>query len=422
MMRTRVGYTIFLYLLLPYIGLRLLWRGRKQSGYWRHIAERFGFFHSRTSKPIIWLHAVSVGETRAALPLIQHLQTRYPQYQILLTHMTPTGRDTGEELFGDSVLRSYLPYDFPFAVRRFLKHFKPAIGVLMETEIWFNLIHACNTSQIPVLLVNARLSEKSARQYAKFARLTRESLQGLSAIAAQTEVDAARLTALGAKHIQITGNLKFDISPPPSAIELGKILRQQFSEERPVFLAASTREGEEALLLDALQHADIPNLLTVIVPRHPQRFGAVAALLDKRGIRYQRRSANQAIMPQTQVVLGDSMGEMFAYYSACDIAFIGGSLLPLGGQNLIEACTLGKPVLLGPHTYNFAEVSELAVAVGAAIRVQDAGELLTQVAALLQDKHNQQRMGQAGLEFSRQHQGATDRVMRLMDGYLLVNH
>ena len=163
MMRTRVGYTIFLYLLLPYIGLRLLWRGRKQSGYWRHIAERFGFFHSRTSKPIIWLHAVSVGETRAALPLIQHLQTRYPQYQILLTHMTPTGRDTGEELFGDSVLRSYLPYDFPFAVRRFLKHFKPAIGVLMETEIWFNLIHACNTSQIPVLLVNARLSEKSAR-------------------------------------------------------------------------------------------------------------------------------------------------------------------------------------------------------------------------------------------------------------------
>ena len=421
-MRTRFGYTIFLYLLLPYVGLRLLWRGRKQPGYWRHIAERFGFFHSHPSKPVIWLHAVSVGETRAALPLIQQLQTRYPQYQILLTHMTPTGRDTGEELFGDSVLRSYLPYDFPFAVRRFLKHFKPAIGVLMETEIWFNLIHACNTSRIPVLLINARLSEKSAHQYAKFAQLTQESLRGLSGIAAQTEVDAARLTALGARHIQITGNLKFDISPPQSAIELGQVLRQQFGEGRPIFLAASTREGEEALLLNALQHANMPDLLTVIVPRHPQRFDAVAALLDKRGIRYQRRSANLAIRSQTQVVLGDSMGEMFAYYSACDIAFIGGSLLPLGGQNLIEACTLGKPVLLGPHTYNFAEVSELAVTVGAAIRVQDAGELLTQVAALIQDKQKQREMRQAGLDFSRQHQGATDRVMRLMDGYLLVSH
>ena len=422
MIRTRVGYTVFLYLLLPYIGLRLLWRGRKQPGYRRHIAERFGFFRSQTSKPIIWLHAVSVGETRAALPLIQQLQTRYPQHQILLTHMTPTGRDTGEELFGDSVLHGYLPYDFPCAVRRFLKHFKPAIGLLMETEIWFNLIHACNTSRIPVLLINARLSEKSARKYAKFAQLTQESLQGLSAIAAQTDVDAARLSALGAKHIQITGNLKFDISPPRSAIELGQVLRQQFGEGRPIFLAASTREGEETLLLDVVQHTDIPDLLTVIVPRHPQRFDAVAALLDKHGIRYQRRSANQAVLPQTQVVLGDSMGEMFAYYSACDIAFIGGSLLPLGGQNLIEACALGKPVLLGPHTYNFAEVSELAVAAGAAIRVQNADELLTQVAVLSQDKHKQQKMGQAGLDFSRQHQGATERVLRLMEGYLLVSH
>ena len=256
-----------------------------------------------------------------------------------------------------------------------MRHFKPKIGVLLETEIWFNLIHNCQQDGIPLLLLNARLSEKSAAGYARFAKLTRAGLSQLSAVAAQSEEDAVRLRKLGAKTVSVMGNLKYEIEPPPAMLETGKHLRNQFGVRRPVFLAASTRAGEEALLLEALSHVDIPALLTVIVPRHPQRFNEVAALLSQRNIRFQRRSDNQPINSDTQVVLGDSMGEMFAYYVACDIAYIGGSLLPFGGQNLIEACAVGKPVLIGPHTYNFTQASILAVEQGAAVRVQNADSL-----------------------------------------------
>src|SRR3989304_4536397 len=237
----------------------------------RHIGERFGFYTVRSDRPVIWLHAVSVGETRATQSLVRRLQEAYPNHQILLTHTTPTGRAAGEQLYGDSVLRVYLPYDYPFAVSRFLRHFKPQLGILMETEIWFNLIHACRATGVPLLLLNARLSEKSARGYARFARLTRDALSELAAVAAQTTDDAARLASLGAKNVSVTGNLKFDIEPPPAMLELGRQLRAQFGAARKVFLAASTRDGEEALLLDALQQVHIPGLLLVIGPRHPQR-------------------------------------------------------------------------------------------------------------------------------------------------------
>jgi 3-deoxy-D-manno-octulosonic-acid transferase len=411
-------YTLLLCLLLPYILFHLLWRSRRQPEYLHHVGERFGFYRGKPAAPLIWLHAVSVGETRAAVPLVAQLRARYPKHRILLTHMTPTGRETSRLLFGDSVLQCYLPYDFPFAAQRFLRHFKPEIGLLMETEIWFNLVQACKKVGVPLLLVNARMSEKSARKYGRFKTLSRDSLQSLAAIAAQTEADARRLTELGAPAVKITGNLKFDVAVPQSAIDLGENLRQRFGAARPVFLAASTREGEEALIMEALGKIDIPDLLVVIVPRHPQRFDPIADMLTQRGIRFQRRSANDAVAPETQVLLGDSMGEMFAYYAACNVAFIGGSLLPLGGQNLIEASAMGKPVLIGPHTFNFAEVSELAVQAGAALRVANAEELALRVGDLLRTPEKINAMSVAALDFADRHRGATERLMTLVNEVL----
>ena len=421
----RFFYTLILYLLMPYIFLRLLWRARLQPEYLRHVAERFGFYAHRSDRPVIWLHAVSVGETRATVSLVEKLRGQYPHHQIVLTHTTPTGRATGEQLYGDRVTRAYLPYDYPFAVRRFLRHFRPQLGMLMETEIWFNLIRGCRKNNIPLLLLNARMSEKSARGYARFGSLTREALQALSGIAAQTEDDAARLSALGAtrlgalgaEKISVMGNLKFDIAPPVAMLELGKMLRAQFGAARKVFLAASTREGEEALLLDAWQAA-APETLLVIVPRHPQRFSEVAECIVRHGLRMQRRSGNRPVAAEVQVVLGDSMGEMFAYYAAADAAFIGGSLLPFGGQNLIEACAVGTPVLIGPHTRNFADAARLADAAGAAKRVSDAAELVAVQQSLLSDENALAEMRKAGLRFVAAHRGATDQAMQLISQHL----
>jgi 3-deoxy-D-manno-octulosonic-acid transferase len=414
MFNPRYIYTLVLWLLLPYVFFHLLWRGRKQPEYFRHIPERFGFFPLRPGKPVIWLHTVSVGETRAAASLIRRLAQSYPDHQLLLTHTTPTGRATSEQLYGDKVIRVYLPYDYPFAVRRFLQHFRPCAGILLETEIWFNLIHACKHRQIPLLLLNARLSEKSAKSYGRFPNLTRQGLGELAAIAAQTEADAQRLQALGGENIAVMGNLKFDIEPPTALLELGKQLRASFGLERKVFLAASTREGEEPLLLAALKQIDIPGLLTVIVPRHPQRFDEVATLIERAGFTCQRRSQNEAIHADTQIVLGDSMGEMFAYYAACDAAFIGGSLLPFGAQNLIEACAVGKPVLIGSHTYNFAQATGLAIAEGAARRVADATALVRALRELFDAPQEMREMGAAGLRFVQANQGATERAVALV--------
>lgn len=410
-------YTLLLCLLFPFIFFKLLWRGRLQPEYLQHINERFGFYKQTSNRPIIWLHAVSVGETRATVSLVEQLCCNYPQHQILLTHTTPTGRATSAQLYGERVLRVYLPYDYPFAVQRFLRHFKPQLGMLMETEIWFNLIHACKKNHVPLLLLNARMSEKSARGYSRFATLTREALRALSGIAAQTDADAQRLAALGGTNISVMGNLKFDIVPPHEMLALGKILRGQFGATRKVFLAASTREGEEELLLNAWQAA-APQALLVLVPRHPQRFDAVAELIKKRGLKLQRRSENKTVSPDIQVLLGDSMGEMFAYYAAADLAFIGGSLLPFGGQNLIEACAVGTPVLIGAHTFNFADATRLAIEAGAAQRVSDADELVQAVAKLLDNANTLSTMRVAGLRFVATHQGATDKAMQLIKQHI----
>jgi 3-deoxy-D-manno-octulosonic-acid transferase len=419
----RFYYSVLLYLILPLVPFKLWWRGIKQPAYRQHWGERFGCYNTQVNKPVIWLHCVSVGETRAAEPLISALQTTYPNHQILLTHGTPTGREAGEALFGDKVDRVYLPYDVPFAVNNFLAHFKPAVALMMETELWFNLIAACKQLDIPVLLLNARLSEKSATGYAKLGKLAQEGVQSLSAVAAQTADDAARLKALGnisgAQNISVAGNLKFDVKASKENIDKGLQLRKQFGE-RPVFLAASTRDGEEALILDSLNKISIPNLLTVIVPRHPQRFDVVAALLEQLGINYQRKALlnSEALQANTQVVLGDTMGEMSVYYAASDIAFIGGSLLNYGGQNLIEAAHVGKPILIGEHTYNFAQASNDAVTAGAAMRVKDADDLMQKVNELLKSKIELANMQQAALRFSDAYAGATARLITLIKQYV----
>jgi 3-deoxy-D-manno-octulosonic-acid transferase len=413
----RAAYTGLAYALLPYARARLAWRGRSEPGYREHVAERFGHYAAlQGERGVTWIHAVSVGETRAAEPLVRALAAHDPSQRILLTHMTPTGRRAGEALFGDRVLRCYVPYDYPAAVDRFLDHFQPRLGVIMETEIWPNLVHACSMRGLPLVLANARLSERSYRAYRRVSPLVREALSGFSGIAAQSEADAERLVALGAleANVCVAGNLKFDVTAPPELVELGRRWRETFAD-RHVVVAASTRDGEEALLLGAFLRLGTPRSLLVIVPRHPQRFAEVGALLERRGVSFARRSSGPPLREDTRVLLGDSMGEMPAYYAAADAAIIGGSLLPFGGQNLIEACAVGKPVVIGPHTYNFAEAAEQAIEARAATRVHTAEEAMRAAFGIVEQPDVLRTMEAQAIAFSQAHQGATARVMQLID-------
>lgn len=411
----RLTYSVLTYLLLPIALLRLLRRSNKQPEYRRHWAERFGYFGRPAGHAVIWIHAVSVGETRAAQPLVAALQARFPDQRILFTHMTPTGRETSNQLFGASVDRVYLPYDTPGAVARFLTCYKPTLGVIMETELWPNLLAACHDHGVPVALVNARLSQRSANRYARWPRLTRQTLNHLTAIAAQGADDADRLRALGAASVDTTGNIKFDIDPPADQLARGQALRTALAG-RPLFLCASTRDGEEALILDAWPR-DSRSLL-VIVPRHPQRFDEVAGLIAARGLTMCRRSTGELPGGDTQVWLGDSMGELFAWYAAADVAFVGGSLLDFGSQNLIEPCSVGTPVLLGPSTYNFADAAREAIQSGAAQGVTNANELVRAAQALIDDPQTRATNAEFCLAFARRHRGATARTMALIERML----
>jgi 3-deoxy-D-manno-octulosonic-acid transferase len=418
----RLFYSFMWWLAMPLVLGRLWWRGRKEPGYRQHLGERFGYYGripgpDQALRRTIMVHAVSVGETRAAEPLVEALLRAWPDCRILLTHMTPTGRATGKALFGkhgERVVQSFLPYDTGFMVGRFLRHFEPSICILMETEVWPNLVAGCAKYGVPVALVNARLSERSLRRGQRFGGLMMEAARGIALAAAQTELDAARIASLGAPKVAVTGSIKFDVVPPDAALQTGAMLRARFAR-RPVLLCASTREGEEALILDAYRAlANKPaGMLLLLVPRHPQRFDEVARMAQERGLSVARRSA----LPEqvnTDVLLGDSMGEMFAYYAACDCAFIGGSLLPLGGQNLIEACAVGKPVLVGEHTFNFLQATDEAVAAGAALRVPDAAALMSEAARLLGDDAARASMGEQALRFAGHHRGATLRTVELL--------
>ena len=426
-------YRLVLLLAAPLIPLRLLWRGWRERGYWQHWGERLALGPAPVTGAL-WIHAVSVGEMRAAQPLIAALRAAHPEAPFLLTCMTPTGRATAESLYGDFARIVYLPYDYAGLTRRFLRRLRPRVGILMETELWPNLIRAADRAGVPLMLANARLSERSARGYARLPALTRACLARVAQVAAQTDADAARLRALGARAVTVVGNLKFDIAPPPQQLALGASWRARWGQ-RPVLLAASTREGEEAQILRAFAATAPADVLLLLVPRHPQRFGEVVALIESAGLSCQRRSAmdDTGLDPATRVLrkgrcaaaghppaypmrvlLGDSLGELFAYYAACDVAFIGGSLLPLGGQNLIEAASVGRPVLVGPHTFNFEEATRLAIEVGAALRVSDADDLLANALKLLDDAQTRTRMGEAGLAFAARHRGAAARVAKLV--------
>ncbi|MDQ7989795.1 MAG: lipid IV(A) 3-deoxy-D-manno-octulosonic acid transferase [Candidatus Dactylopiibacterium sp.] len=408
----RLAYSALWHLALPLVALRLAWRARRQPEYLHHLAERFGAAPRAGARPRLWLHAVSVGETRAAQPVVRQLLARYPTHDVLLTHMTPTGRATGAELFGGEprVQQAYLPYDLPWAQARFLARARPALGVVMETEVWPNLMRAARRAGLPMLLANARLSARSARGYQRLGALAHDAFASFAEVLAQTDDDARRLAACGARAPRVCGNVKFDVELPPERLALGERFRAAVPG-RPVILAASTREGEEGPLLEAFARHAPADALLVLVPRHPQRFDDVAALVRKQGLTLARRSAGSVIGAEVRVWLGDSMGEMAAYYRMADVALIGGSWQPLGGQNLIEACAAGTPVLIGPHTFNFADATEKAIAAGAALRCADAGAALREAARLIADTATRQHMGAAGAAFAAANRGATARTL-----------
>ncbi len=377
----RIGYATLLWLATPVYLLKLWRRGRAEPLYRHAIGERFGWYgRDAASSGWVWVHAVSLGETRAAAALIAALRAQRPAMRLLLTHGTATGRTAGAPLLQAGDRQVWLPFDTPGAVSRFFKHFQPAVGVLMETEIWPNLLHAAQHRGLPMVLANARLSERSARKAKRLQALFRPAARSVALVLAQTPEDAERLRAVGAPRVEVSGNVKFDMTPDPAQLALGHAWRQTVG--RPVVLAASTREGEEAALLSAwkLQHqqpATHPRPLLLIVPRHPQRFDEVAALIAGSGLTAARRSTWADAPPpeatQAEVWLGDSIGEMAVYFSCAQVALLGGSFEPLGGQNLIEAAACGCPVLMGPHTYNFADAAALAEREGAAMRVDDVG-------------------------------------------------
>ena len=429
-------YGVFWKLAIPFLLLRAWWRGRREPGYREHLPERLGRYArptlSLSLSPVIWIHAVSVGEARAAAPLIEALRRSHPDYALRATCTTPAGRDTLVQICGTSAQVTYLPYDAPLPVWRFLEHCRPSLGILMETEIWPNLIEACTRRRIPLLLANARMSKRSARGYARVSGLTRRAISSIDAVCAQGRSDARRLQFLGANAPIVAGNLKFDVQPEPRQLALGRVQRAALHGRR-ILLLASTREGEEVMLLDALQAAMAHSyggssrdtgdgtastarnspVLVVIVPRHRQRFDEVARLVTERGLSLARRSLGNAPEATCEVFLGDTLGEMALYYGLADVAVIGGSFLPLGGQNLIEACAAGVPVVTGPHMFNFSEATRDALRAGAALQAGTADAALRAAFDLLQEPARLAHMSECALEFSGRHGGATERHIEI---------
>ncbi len=405
-------YTLAWRLLAPLAVLRLLWRSRRDARYRAHLGERFGRYASlpatpEPEAPLLWLHAVSLGETRAAAPLIEALRHELPRMRLLLTHTTPTGRAAGAELLREGDRQAWLPYDLPGAVRRFLEHFRPRVGVLMETELWPNLARGCADASVALLLANARLSPRSAARWGHWSSLAGATCGALAGAAAQTGADASRLRALGVRDVVVAGNLKFDRRGDAALRGLGKNWRA--AAGRRVLVLASTREdrgvAEERLLLDAMPRELASRVLVVVVPRHLERVPALRVMLEQRGLEYGLRSGG-APDARMAVWVGDSIGEMPAYYAMADAAFIGGSLLPLGGQNLIEACAESCPVVIGPHVFNFTQAVEQGEQAGAVRRAAHAAAVWDVLLGWLDDERGLQRARQDAQAFSAAHRGA----------------
>jgi 3-deoxy-D-manno-octulosonic-acid transferase len=405
---------------MPFVLIRLLWRSRKEPAYRKRWAERFGFFTMPAEyQHGILIHAVSVGETMAAVPLIRQLQKTYPQLPITITSMTITGSQQVQAIFEGSVFNIYIPYDLPDAVKRFLIKVQPKIAIIMETELWPNLLYYCRKQHIPVLLANARLSAKSAQGYARFGKFTASLLlRNVDCIAAQAEADAKRFIELGMpqEKVMITGSIKFDVDCSPSIKEAGELLRQQLGADRPVLIAASTHEGEEEIILQAFatikqQFADC---LLILVPRHPQRFDQVASLCRKRGFKIVLRSSDITCSTDTDIFIGDTMGELMKFYAAADIAFVGGSLVPTGGHNFLEPAMLGIPIISGKHIFNFAEISRLLKQANALELVADAEQLSSQVIRFVANVKLRQEAGERAQAVVQANRGALAKHMQLI--------
>jgi 3-deoxy-D-manno-octulosonic-acid transferase len=407
-------YTCLFYLAVPFILARLYWRGRREPAYRQRWLERLGFYPGLPSKPgVIWFHAVSVGEAEAGFPLIRAIIRRFPDKPILVTTTTPTGSARVQAVLGDSVVHVYLPYDLPDAIARFLRCFQPSLAVIMETEIWPNLYQACAARGIPLAIVNARLSERSAKGYRRLGGFSRRTLANVSLFAAQTEADAERFISVGAQPeaVKVTGNIKYDVDLPPDYFAHAQTLRESLFGARPVWIAASTHEGEDAQVLQAHRQLRLshPDLLLVLAPRHPPRFDAVAALCQAEGFSLARRSLSEA-GGQAGVFLLDTLGELRLFFAAADIAFVGGSLVPTGGHNVLEPALAGVPVLFGPHMFNFAEASKRLLEAEGAVQISDPASLATQVGAWLDDPRQAQAIGTNAQRFVEAGRGALGRV------------
>ena len=410
----RLIYSILFYALTPLILSRMAWRGVREPGYRQRWRERFGYYGKAvTRQDVIWFHAVSVGESEAAFPLIRAMSRRFPEVPILVTTTTPTGSARVKSVLGDQVDHVYLPYDLPDAVSRFLDHFRPRLAVVMETEIWPNLFHACAAHGIPVAIVNARLSQRSAKGYARLGSFTRNTLTSVGLISAQTQADADRFLVVGAKReaVAVTGNIKYDFELPKDYFQQAVALRESLFGKRPVWIAASTHEGEEAMVLRcfAMLRTHYPELLLVLVPRHPPRFDKAAGMCLAEGLTLSRRSQGVGAK-NAEVFLLDTLGELRLFYAASDIAFVGGSLVPVGGHNVLEPALAGVPVVFGPHMFNFEEAARKLIEAGGAIGVQNEKGLTEQVVMLLNDTEMRKQMGAKGKLFVESGRGALAKV------------
>jgi 3-deoxy-D-manno-octulosonic-acid transferase len=406
-------YTLLFYLLLPILLLRLWWRGRKAPGYRQNWRQRLGL-GPVIGQPVIWVHAVSVGETVAIAPLVNRLLLRYPQHRVLITNMTPTGAAQVRKLFGDRVEQRFCPWDIPLALRAFLRRTRPELCIIVETELWPNLVDQCARAGVPVLLANARLSARSARGYQRFSALTRPMLQQLSLIAAQGQADADRFVALGMplERVEVTGSIKFDLQPDAAQVAAGQALREQLGRDRPVLIAASTHQGEDEILLQTWQQLREvhPQLVLILVPRHPERFDAVAELSRGYSDRLVRRSRGEQPDEHTELYLGDSMGELMLFYAAADIAFVGGSFSGTGGHNPLEPAALGLPVVMGPDCFNFQSITDALTEAGGLVRVGDTAGLRSQLSIWFEDADQRREAGQQAAAFVAANRGALDRL------------
>ena len=408
-------YSLLLHLLTPFIILRLLWRSMQAPDYIKNWQQRFGFFYPKDIKNPIWIHAVSLGETQAALPLIRQLQSHYPQQHILITNMTPTGAHCAKQI--SNVQQCYLPYDYPWAVKFFLQQIQPTIGIIMETELWPNLLHHARQKHIPMILANARLSARSAQGYQRYAKqLTAQTLACFSTIAVQTDTEAQRFIQLGAKkqQLSVTGSIKFDVTASKEITQQGKKLRQQWGKQRRVLIAASTHEGEDEMILQTFSQLkqQLADLLLIIVPRHPERFAKVVKLCQQQAITAQR--SQNDVNQNSEIYVGDTMGDMPLLYASADVAFIGGSLVPTGGHNPLEAAVIGLPIVFGQYMFNFKQIAEQLLHIKAAQQVNSVNELTNTLLPYLQQTQLRHQTGQRGQQFVAQNRGALQRLLTLI--------